>query len=114
MVLHTTDITLLEVKRQIYERVQTRRRELVSIEKDFRRWRKQAPKSTPKRLPEFDAEALSTELFERFRMFLVIVCQAEVHRALIAPEAVPLRQVLRPQAAVRWREQQRVPRCLPR
>ena len=88
VVLHTTDITLLEVKRQIDERVQTRRRELVSIEKDFRRWRKQAPKSTPKRLPEFDAEALSTELFERFRMFLVIVCQAEVHRALIAPEAI--------------------------
>jgi hypothetical protein len=88
VVLHTTDITLLEVRRQIHERVQTHRRELASIEKDFRRWREQAPKSTPKRLLEFDAEALSTELFERFRMFLLVECQSEVHQALVAPEVI--------------------------
>jgi hypothetical protein len=88
VVLHTTDITLLEVRRQIHERVQTHRRELASIEKDFRRWREQAPKSTPKRLLEFDAEALSTELFKRFRMFLLVECQSEVHQALVAPEVI--------------------------
>jgi hypothetical protein len=88
VVLHTTDITLLEVRQQIHERVQARQRELVSIEKDFRRWRKQAPRSTPNPLLEFDAEALATELFERFRTFLLVECRTEVRQALIAPEMI--------------------------
>ena len=88
VVLHTTDITLLEVRRQIHERVLACRRELGGIERDFRRWRKQAPRSTPKAL-EFDAEALSTELFERFRTFLLVECRSVVHQALqVAPEAI--------------------------
>ncbi len=89
VVLHTTDITLLEVRRQICERVLTRQRELDKVEKSFLRWRKQAPRSAPKALLGFDAEALSAELFERFRAFLQVECQAKVHPALqAAPDAI--------------------------
>jgi PIN domain len=89
VVLHTTDISLLEVRRQIHERVLARQRELGGIERDFRRWRKQAPRSTPKAMLEFDAEALSNELFERFRRFLLVECRSEVHQALeVAPEGI--------------------------
>ena len=47
VVLHTTDITLLEVRRQIRERVLARQRELMLIERDLNRWRKSAPKAAP-------------------------------------------------------------------
>jgi hypothetical protein len=89
VVLHTTDITLREVKRQIRERVFARQRELSAIEKDLARWRKSAPKSAPTRAIEFDAEALSTELFHGFEWFLRNECNAQVHHALaVAPAAV--------------------------
>ena len=89
VVLHTTDITLLEVERQIRELILAHRRELGKIEKDFHRWRKQAPRSTPKTPLEFDADALSAELFERFRAFLRVECRANVHPVLqVAPEAI--------------------------
>jgi hypothetical protein len=90
VVLHTTDITLLEVRRQIRERVLTRQRELmVVIERDLARWRKAAPNAAPTRAIEFDAEVLSTELFRQFEWFLRHECKAEVHRALaVAPAAV--------------------------
>jgi hypothetical protein len=45
VVLHTTDITLAEVRRQIRESVFARQRELGAIEKDIARWRKSAPKA---------------------------------------------------------------------
>jgi hypothetical protein len=70
VVLHTTDITLAEVRRQIRESVFARQRELGAIEKDIARWRKSAPKAAPKKTIEFDAEALSTELFHQFEWFL--------------------------------------------
>lgn len=89
VVLHTSDITLLEVGRQISERVLTLQRELNNIEKHFLRWREQALWSTPKTLPGFDAEALSNELLGRFRMFLLVECRAIVHPALqVAPNAI--------------------------
>jgi hypothetical protein len=59
VVLHATDITLLEVRRQIRKRVLARQRELTAIEKDLASWRKSAPNAAPKRAIEFDAEALS-------------------------------------------------------
>jgi hypothetical protein len=89
VVLHTTDITLLEVRRQIRERVLARRRELMVIEKDLAQWRKSAPNAAPTRAIEFDAEVLSTELFRQFEWFLRHECKAEVHPALaVAPAAV--------------------------
>jgi hypothetical protein len=89
VVLHVTDITLLEVRRQIRERVLSRQRELSTIEKDLARWRKSAPHTAPKRAIELDAEALSTELFPQFELFLRLECKARVHHALaVAPALV--------------------------
>lgn len=82
VVLHTTDITLLEVKRQLLEAAQTRARELGAIEKDLRRWRKQAPNATPERVLEIDAAAIGEELFQRFHSFIARECRAEMHDAL--------------------------------
>jgi hypothetical protein len=86
--LHITDITLLEVKRQIREGVLKRQRELRGIEKDLSRWRKRAPKAAPNGPIDFDAEALSTELFQQFERFLRYECEAQVHRALEIDPAV--------------------------
>ena len=88
VVLHVTDITLLEVKRQIHEGVLARQRELNAIERDLVRWRKSVPKAVPKKAIEFDAKTLSTELFHQFECFLRHECKAEVHRALAVPAAV--------------------------
>lgn len=89
VVLHTTDITLLEVRRQIRERVLERQREINAIEKDIGRWRKSAPEALLKGAIEFDADALCLELFRQFERFLLIECRAEVHRALaIEPSVV--------------------------
>jgi hypothetical protein len=87
VVLDTTDITLLEVKRQLLEAAQTRARELSAIEKDLRRWRKQAPKATPKLELKIDAAAIGEELFQRFYSFITHECRAKVHRALTTVSA---------------------------
>ena len=89
IVLHTTDITMLEVKRQIHEQVLARQRELNAIEKDFRRWRKSAPKAAPGGPLEFDADLLAADLFKQFEHFLSRECNVKVHQALqIAPQAI--------------------------
>jgi PIN domain len=87
VVLHMTDITLLEVKRQLLEAAQTRARELSAIEKDLRRWRKQAPKATPKLELKIDAAAIGEELYDRFYSFITQECRAKVHRALTTVSA---------------------------
>ncbi len=87
VVLHTTDITLFEVKRQLLEAVQTRARELGAIEKDLRRWRKQAPNATPNRVLEIDAAAVGEELFGQFRSFITQECRAKLHNALTSVSA---------------------------
>jgi len=78
VVLHITDITFLEVNRQLTEAVLYRVREIAKAEKDFRRWRKQAPNSAPAPMSEFDANAMAVELFLRFRTFITRECRAEV------------------------------------
>jgi hypothetical protein len=88
VVLHTTDITLREVKRQIRERVFARQRELNAMEKDLARWRKSAPRAAPTRAIEFEAETLSTELFQQFEYFLRNECKARVHEAFAVAPAV--------------------------
>lgn len=88
IVLHTTDITLLEVKRHIRERVLERRRELARVKKDLVRWAKAAPKLVPTADVDFDPEAIATELFRQFECFLRDQCGAEVHRALAVPPGV--------------------------
>ncbi len=82
LVLHITDITLAEVRRQIRELVLSRQREADAAEKDLGRWRRQAPKSAPNRQVKFDAEALAKELFESFSWFIRYGCEAQQHEAL--------------------------------
>lgn len=82
IVLHITDITLLEVKRQISELVLAQQRDLLAVEKHFARWRKSAPSVAPKSIPQFDANALALELFREFDSFLRHECRAMAHSAL--------------------------------
>lgn len=82
IVLHVTDITLREVRRQMHERVHVLQKELALLEKDLRRWRKSAPKSGPSNPVTFEADALTDELFAQFHRFVVQQCGAVVHKAL--------------------------------
>lgn len=82
VVLHTTDITMAEVRRQIRESVLTRARELNALEKDFRRWRRQAPKSMPGEPFQFETEAVAAELYDCFEHFIMIQCGAYLHHAM--------------------------------
>ncbi len=89
VILHITDITLLEIKRQIRERVLSRQRELSAIEKDLKHWRKLAPSHSPNGAFELDAEKLAKELFDQLWSFLLSECDARVHKALeLAPAVV--------------------------
>jgi hypothetical protein len=89
VVLHTCDITMLEIKRQIYEKVLMRQRELSSIEKDLRRWRQSFPDTAPKNSFELDVENLSEALYLRFSRFLHGECGAFLHEALnVSPASV--------------------------
>ncbi len=89
IVLHVTDITLAEIKRQLREQVLSTQREAVATEKHLRRWRKQAPTAAPKHKIEFDADAVAAELYHTFEMFIRYRCNAVVHNALdIDPASV--------------------------
>lgn len=85
VVLHTSDVTLAEVKRQIRENVAEQYRELEKIEKKLKGWRKGAPKSAPTSPVKFDVELLAAELFQNFEVFIRFYCRAEVHLALDIP-----------------------------
>jgi hypothetical protein len=87
VVLHVTDLTLLEVRRQIREQVLVRQRELSAIEKDFRRWRKAAPQSAPKDTVELQADSVALELYQTFDAFIRGDCAAITHAALSVPPA---------------------------
>lgn len=83
VVLHITDITLLEIRRQIAEDVAAKARDLATIEKSFRRWR-----HTSKGLPEpasVDPAAIAADLFRLFAKTIVEDWAAIVHRAQDLP-----------------------------
>lgn len=84
VVLHLTDITLAEIKRQIAEEVELSRIALARIEKDLKRWRFTDPaiEVTPKLTGE-----TATALSEALRSFLLTDCRAQVHQALAHPAA---------------------------
>lgn len=82
VVLHTTDITLMEVKRQIRESVIARNRELSKLELDLAQWRKASPAKGPSAPIMMDVEGLAEEMFEQFREFLIRDCKAINHSAL--------------------------------
>lgn len=85
IVLHTADITLLEVKRQIRESMIAHNRDLEKIEKDLGRWRLAARDQAPSPAIAFDIEALATEIFGQFDTFVRVRCQAVTHAALTIP-----------------------------
>lgn len=85
VVLHTTDITLMEVKRQIRESVIARSRELGSLEQDLARWRKASPDKGPSAPITMDVDGLAEEMFEQFQLFLLSDCRAVTHAALSIP-----------------------------
>ena len=83
VVLHITDITLLEIRRQIAEDVAAKARDLATIEKSFRRWR-----HTSKGLPEpasVDPAAIAADLFRLFAKTIDEDWAAIVHRAQDLP-----------------------------
>lgn len=83
LVLHITDITLLEIRRQIAEDVATKARDLATIEKSFRRWR-----HSSKGLPEHasvDPVVIAADLFRHFAKAVVEDWAAIVHRAQELP-----------------------------
>lgn len=89
IVLHISDITLLEIQRQIKELVISRQQDLAKIEKDLGRWRRSAPNAAPSAPISFETDRLAKELFARFAGFLLSDCQAYSHKALdVAPTTI--------------------------
>lgn len=82
VVLHTTDITLMEVSRQIREKVLATQRDLTAVEKQLSHWRKRAPEAFYSKKPfDFDAEAVAHLLYDEFLSFLLIDCHCHRHNA---------------------------------
>lgn len=83
VVLHITDITLLEIRRQIAEDVAAKARDLATIEKSFRQWR-YTSKDVPK--PSLiNSAAIASDLFGRFAKTVIEDWAAVVHRAQDMP-----------------------------
>lgn len=87
IVLHITDLTLREVRRQLLEDVEARSRELATIEKTLRRWRHSIPNLPT--APVIDGTATAAALYQHFERTIGRDWSAISHRALeIAPETV--------------------------
>ena len=82
VVLHCSDITLLEVERQIRESVLALHRTANAVEKDLSKWRKSIPSAAPTTRLEFDAGAVAHALFAQFVIFIKLTCNAVMHDAL--------------------------------
>ncbi|MFW2346731.1 MAG: hypothetical protein ACN4EU_15705, partial [Brevundimonas mediterranea] len=87
IVLHTSDVTLLEVKRQVRESMIAHTRELEKIEKDLGRWRLAARAHQPSAAIAFEIDALAAEIFGQFDTFIRRTCHANTHAALAIPAA---------------------------
>ncbi len=85
IVLHTTDITLMEVRRQIRESVIAHSRELGKLEKDLAQWRKASPDKGPSPPITMDVDELAEQMFGQLRQFLLRDCRAVHHEALGIP-----------------------------
>lgn len=79
IVLHVTDITLAEIKRQIAEDVEQSRIALARVEKDLKRWRHTDGTicATPMLTPE-----VAKNLFGALASFLKNDCHATIHAAM--------------------------------
>ncbi|WP_296176268.1 PIN domain-containing protein [uncultured Brevundimonas sp.] len=95
IVLHTTDITLLEVERQIRETIIASSRELGKIEKDLVQWRKASKEYGPSAPVIFSIDCLAEDVFAKFETFIKRSCAATVHAALEIPASVVFASYLR-------------------
>lgn len=83
--LHTTDITLLEIERQIAEDVAQTRLALNRADKDIRRWRHIVPEIPA--TPEL-SEVVPKRLFEALKSLILEECRGKTHDALSMRAAV--------------------------
>ena len=87
VVLHITDLTLLEIKRHICEEVEGKARELATIEKTLRRWRHSFPDIA--QAPEIDATVVTAAIYRTFEQTVLHTWSTVHHRALdVAPSTV--------------------------
>jgi PIN domain len=87
VVLHITDLTLLEIKRHILEEVEAKARELATIEKTLRRWRHSF--SDISQAPTIDATAVAAAIYRTFEQTVLRTWSTVNHSALdVAPSAV--------------------------
>jgi hypothetical protein len=84
LVMHTTDITLAEISRQIAEEVEQSRVALSKARKDLDRWRHTVPDIAP--MPDLSPDTADS-LFAAFRRASTDDWRAEEHRATAQPAA---------------------------
>lgn len=84
LVMHTTDITLQEISRQIAEDVEQSRVALAKARKDLDRWRHTVPDIAP--MPDLGSDTAAS-LFAAFRKASTHEWRAEEHRATARPAA---------------------------
>lgn len=85
IVLHSTDVTLAEIRRQIRETIVAHSRELGKIERDLVQWRKASPANGPTDPISLNIDALAADMFDQFENFIRGDCHATVHPALAIP-----------------------------
>lgn len=66
LVLHTTDITLAEIRRQLREFVGKTGQAMTAARKQLGRWRKRHGDLVPLDVPQFDEEAVALAAYEKF------------------------------------------------
>jgi hypothetical protein len=66
LVLHTTDITLAEIRRQLREFVGKTEVAMSQARKQLGRWQKRHPHLVPVGVPEFDSDAVAQAAYEHF------------------------------------------------
>lgn len=82
IILHITDVTLLEIQRQIRERIDAQIRAMEAVEKHFVQWRKASPSNGPSAPITIEAEPLAADMFDQIRQFVTQDCSAVGHNAL--------------------------------
>lgn len=86
LVLHTTDITLAEIERQLREFVGTTAQALEAAGSKLGRWRHRHPELVPNDVPDFDADAVAAAAFEAMSNAVLSEWKGHLHRAVdVAP-----------------------------
>lgn len=81
VVVHTTDITLAEVKRHLHEDATTLAAHVRDIDRQMNHWRGRAQDSIGRGPEPIDAEALAKSLYKKFRETLLYEWSGQSHAA---------------------------------